>query len=159
MAGGERHLRQFADVPGGDYHAARIGLVAQGLQHLRDLVMPAPVAPLLAVDGAEVAVLVRPFVPNGNAVLLQPADIGVAAQKPQQFIGDGFEMHPLGGQQRKTTGEVKAHLVAEDGAGAGAGAVAFRRAVREDVAQQLKICLHAAPVAASARDRGESSAG
>jgi len=30
---------------------------------------------------------------------------------------------------------------------------------REDVAQQLKICLHAAPVAASARDRGESSAG
>ena len=41
-----------------------------------------PVAPLLAVDRAEIALFVGPFVPDADLVLLQPADIGVAAQKP-----------------------------------------------------------------------------
>ena len=68
-------------------------------------------------------------------------------------------MHPLGGQQRETTGEVKAHLVAKDRARAGAGTVGLGRAVVEDVAQQIKIGLHAAPAGKAATGRGQSSAG
>ena len=37
-----------------------------------------PGAPFGAVDRAEIAVLVRPFIPDADAVLLQVADIGVA---------------------------------------------------------------------------------
>ena len=70
MTGGERHLRQFADVPGGDNHATRIGVITQGLQDACDLVAATPVAPLFAIDRTEVAVRVRPFVPNGNAVFV-----------------------------------------------------------------------------------------
>ena len=67
-------------------------------------------------------------------------------------------MHPLGGQQRETTGEVKAHLVAEDRARAGTGTVSLGRAVRKDVAQKIKIGLHAAPAGKVATGRRQSSA-
>src|SRR3954467_14407270 len=66
VAGSERHLRDLAGVPGGDDLPARRGVPADQLDEARNLVDVAaarrlPVAPLLAVDGAKVAVLVGPF--------------------------------------------------------------------------------------------------
>ena len=47
-----------------------------------------PAAPLVAVDGPEVAVLVGPLVPDADAAVLQPLHVGVAAQEPQQLGED-----------------------------------------------------------------------
>src|SRR3546814_3920413 len=51
-----------------------------------------PGAPLRAVDGSEIAVFVGPLVPDGDAVLLEIGDIGVAPQEPQQFMDDRPQM-------------------------------------------------------------------
>ena len=87
--------------------------------HLVDLVDRtavgrAPVAPLRAVNAAEVAVRVRPLVPDGHAVLVEILDVGVAAQKPEQFVDDGFEVHFFGREQRKALAS-ETHLGAEHG--------------------------------------------
>ena len=41
------------------------------------------------------------------------------------WLDNGFEMQFLGGDQGKTRAQIEAHLIAEDRAGAGAGAVAL----------------------------------
>ena len=97
---------------------------------------------MIAIDRTQLAIGVGPFVPDGDAMLLQPMDIGFAAQEPEQFIDDGFQMHLLGGDQRKTLGQIEAHLVAEDGAGAGAGAVALFHARFEGQSHQIEILPH-----------------
>ena len=99
-----------------------------------------------AIDRPQLAILVGPFVPDADAMLLEPMDIGFAAQEPEQFIDDGFEMHLLGGDQRKTVGQVEAHLMAEDRARAGAGAVALFHALGEHAFHQVEILAHASVI-------------
>ncbi|BCI71056.1 hypothetical protein SPKIRA_18860 [Sphingomonas paucimobilis] len=101
-----------------------------------------PVAPLLAIDGAEVARLVRPFVPDAHLLLLQPADIGVAAQEPEQFDDDRAQMQLLGGQDGKTLGQIEAHLVAEDRQRAGAGAVHLLHTLGQHPVHEVEILAH-----------------
>src|SRR4051812_43709360 len=72
-----------------------------------------PRPPLVAVDRAEVAVGVGPLVPDGDASVLQPLDVGVAAQEPQQLGEDRAGVHPLGRDQREAGTQVEPHLVAE----------------------------------------------
>ena len=95
-----------------------------------------PGAPLVAVYGAEVAVFVGPFVPDGYVVFFQVADVGVAFEKPEQLV------ELFGGEQGEALGEVETHLVAEYGTGAGAGAVGFVSAVAEDVLHEVEVGLH-----------------
>ena len=102
--------------------------------------LPAP--PLLAVDRAEIARLVRPFVPDADLVLLQPADIGVAAQEPEQFDQDRAEVQLLGGEQGEALRQVEAHLVAEHRKRAGAGPVLLLDALVEDAPEEVEIGLH-----------------
>ena len=101
------------------------------------------VAPLVAVDRAEIAVLVRPFVPDADAVFLQVAHVGVAADEPQQLVNDRGQMQPLGRHQRKARREIKAHLVAEHAQRAGARAILLGHAGVADVAQQIQVLAHA----------------
>src|SRR3546814_8886218 len=91
-----------------------------------DAVRPLPVAPLLAVDGAEVARLVGPFVPDADLVLLEVRDVGVALQEPEQLDDDRAQVQLLGGEEREASLQVESHLVAEDRKGADAGAVLLR---------------------------------
>jgi len=70
-------------------------------------------------------------------VLLEPPDVAVAAEEPEEFVGDGLPVHPLGGDEREALGEVEAELAAEHTARAGSGAVAFGGAVLERVAQEV----------------------
>ena len=121
MAGREMHRLKFADVPGGDEEAARVGVVLYLLDERGDLidlaaVGAAPGAPLMAVDGAEVAVGAGPLVPDGDFVVVEVLHISVAAQEPQQLVYDGAQMQLLGGEQREAVIQVEAHLVAEDAA-------------------------------------------
>ena len=51
-------------------------------------------------------------------------------------------MHFLGGQQRKAGVQIKAQLRAEHAYRAGAGAVAFLRAVVEHVLQKVNVLAH-----------------
>ena len=54
-----------------------------------------------AVDRAEIAVRVGPFVPDRDPVLLQPADVRVAPEKPQQLVDHRPHVHLLRGHERK----------------------------------------------------------
>ena len=97
---------------------ARIRVGFQVLHQLGDLVDVAtvrrgPAAPLDTVHGAEFAVGVGPFVPDGDALVLHPLHVGFTAQEPQQFQGHGLEMDPLGGDEREAFGQVEADLAAE----------------------------------------------
>src|SRR5262249_16998915 len=133
--------------PCADDEAARIGVAADHVDDIGHLVDGAavggrPRAPLPSVHRAEVAALVRPFVPDGDAVLVEVADIGVAGEKPQQLVNDGFQVHFLGRQQREAGRKIEAHLVAEHGQRAGAGAVMLLRAVAQDALHQVEVLAH-----------------
>src|SRR4051812_44820103 len=113
-------------------------------------VPPLPVAPVLAVDGAEIAFLVGPFVPDADLLLLQPGDVGVAAQEPEQFDDDRTQMELLGPDQKEAFGEIEPHLVAEDREGARAGPVLLWNARVEDAAEELLVGLHDLSMAGAA---------
>ena len=146
MTGHQRHFGQIGHIPGAHDDAARIGVGFELLHGLRDLVnMTArifrggrrPAAPLHAIHRPEITrFLVGPFIPNRYAAFLQPGGIAVAAQKPQQFENDGFQVHLFGGDQRKAFGKIEAHLVAKHAARARAGAVSFGHAVLEHMAHE-----------------------
>ena len=149
MARRQRHLVDIGRVPGRDDEAARIRVVADLFDHVGELIDRAPVrrrpgAPLAAVDRAEIAVLVRPLVPDAHAVVLQIAHVGVAGDEPEQFVDDRFEMQLLGRDHRKAVRQIEAHLMAEHRQRAGAGAVALLGAVGEDAFHQLVVLAHGA---------------
>ena len=80
VAGRERHVIERCDVPRRDDVTARIRVGAQIGHHLGDLVdvlavWSWPRTPLHAVDRPEFAVLVGPFVPDPDAVLLEVGDV------------------------------------------------------------------------------------
>jgi hypothetical protein len=60
-----------------------------------------PTAPLLAVDGTQVAALVGPFVPDGHRIVAQILDVRFAFQEPQQLVNDRAQMEFLGSDQRE----------------------------------------------------------
>ena len=108
-----------------------------------DLIDAAPVgrqprAPLLAVDRPELAALVGPFIPDGDALLAQPGDIGVAAQEPQQLADDRAQVNALRRDQREALRQIEAQLLAEQRQRAGARAVALARAAVEDAAHRSR---------------------
>ena len=103
---------------------------------------PLPIAPLRAVDAAEIAVLVGPLIPDRDAVLVQVAHVGFAAEKPEQLVDDRFEMQLLRGQQRKSLSQIETRLRAEDGERAGAGAIHARLSLFEHQPKQIVILAH-----------------
>ena len=147
VAGRQRHALDLADVPGADDQAAGIRVAPDLLHDLLHLIDAAPVrrppgAPLGAVDGPQIAVLVRPFVPDADPMLAQVADVGIAAQKPQQFVDDRLEMQLLGGYRREAFAQVEAHLMAENAERARAGTIALAGALLPDPAQEFEVLLH-----------------
>src|SRR4029450_8920430 len=101
-----------------------------------------PVAPLLAIHRPEVAVLIRPLVPNADVSLLQPADIRVAAKKPERLDDYRPKMQLLGGQQGEADGEIESHLRAKQRQGAGTGTVGLRDSFVEHPLHQIEIGPH-----------------
>jgi hypothetical protein len=93
----------------------------------------------VAVHRAQVAVGVRPLVPDGHAVLAQVRRVAVAAQEPEQLDRDRLEVHPLGGDQREVPGQVVAQPLTEEADRAGAGAVGLVHAGLQHPAQQLLV--------------------
>ena len=90
----------FANVPCAYDQAAAVRIRFDLRNDVVDLVdrlavRGSPVAPLCTVDATQIAVFVGPLVPNGNTIIVQEFDIGVAAQEPKQFVYDGFEVQLL----------------------------------------------------------------
>src|SRR5437660_5026191 len=144
VAGRERHLVDVRRIPGADEMAARVGAVADVTYHLRDLVdlatfRRAPVPPLVAVHRSQLAALVRPFVPDADAALLQPLHVGLATQEPQQLVDDRFQVQLLRRQQREARVEREAQLPAEDRERAGAGAIGLARAALEYLGEEIEV--------------------
>ena len=133
----QRHLIDIRWIPRAHDEPPRIGIALELLDEIGDLVDDTavggfPGAPLLAIDRAEVAVFVRPLVPNGDVVVVQVLDVRVAAQEPQQLVDDGAQMQLLGRQQGETLLQVKAHLVAENAVRPRTRAVGFIVTLIED---------------------------
>ncbi len=147
----QSHLVDFAGIPGGDDVTAAVGIFANLFDDAINLIQRpsvggAPVAPLCAVNTAEIAVGVGPFIPDGDAAFVEIFDIGVAFEEPEQLVNDGFEMQFLGGENRKSVGEWKPGLGAENREGAGAGAVGLEPALFEDETEELVVLDNAATV-------------
>src|SRR6185437_8019487 len=145
----ELHFRELGDVPGGDDQPARVRIAADlgdDVRHLVDgpSVGRRPASPLAAVDRPELAVGIRPLVPDRHARRLQRANVGLAAQKPQELVHDRLRVQLLRRDERETLREVEAHLVAEYRQRPGAGAVALAMTVVADMAHEVEIGLHAA---------------
>src|SRR5262245_13425657 len=148
MARRERHPVDLARVPGGDDLPPGVRVFADELDEVGDLVDVAavgalPVAPLLAVNGTEVAGLVRPFVADADVALFQPVDVGVAPKEPQQFDDDRSQMELLSGEEREAVGEIEAHLRAEPRPGACSRAILLLDSVVEDELHEIEILAHA----------------
>ena len=129
--------------------AARIGVAADFLEEPGDLVVGLavrafPGAPLLAVDGAEIAAGVGPFVPDRHPVRLEIGDVGVAPEEPDELLHDRLQMQALGGDEREALPEIEADLAAEQRAHARSGAVALDRAVFQRVAHEVEVGAHRA---------------
>src|SRR5690606_22933755 len=93
-------------------------------------------------DRAEVAVLVGPLVPDRDAVVAQVLRVRVAADEPQQLGHDALEVDLLGGDDGEPLSQVEPHLVPEDTARSGAGAVTLGDPLVEDPADELEVGLH-----------------
>src|SRR6267378_1775214 len=149
VTGHEAHALELAHVPGADHDATRIGVGPEALDGLGDLVDGAsvgcrPGTPLPAVDRAQLAVLIRPFVPDRDVVFAQPGDVGVATQEPQQLVDQRPQVDLPGGDQREAAAEIEAHLVRKHRQGAGAGPVTLAHALGPDPAHQLQVLFHCA---------------
>ncbi|KAJ6264719.1 tRNA modification GTPase [Drechslerella dactyloides] len=150
VAGRKRHLLEVCDVPRAEDDASVVRIVLELVDHFGELVdalagvvgvsalvFGAEVAPLEAVDGAEVAF--RPFgeadgveirsgavaVPDLDAGGLERGGGGVSGDEPEEFVDDGAEVDALGGEEGEgiiREGELERER-GEDGDRAGAGPV------------------------------------
>lgn len=119
MTGGEGHLVKFAHVPGADDQASGVGVLANLLNDLRDLVHCIPIgltprAPLDAVDPTEVPFFIGPFIPDRDLMVVEELQVGLSSEEPKELIDNGLEVSFLGGNQRKPFAQIKSQLMAED---------------------------------------------
>ncbi len=147
VAGRQVHLAEVGHIPGRHYQTARIGILLNLVHHLANLVyvsalIVGPRPPLVAVDMAEVALFVGPFVPDADSMVVEILHVGVAAEKPQQFVDDALEVKLLGGHERESLAEVEAHLMAEHALCPRARAVILHHALIKDAAQEVLVLFH-----------------
>ena len=128
-----------------DDDAARLGIALDQIDRVLYLVdaLAVPIAPLVAVDGPEVAIWIGPRVPDRRVIAeILLVRVGRSREKPQQLAHDRLEQHLLGREQRKAVAKVVAGLRAEDRDRAGAGAILAALTVIEDVLDEIEILLH-----------------
>ena len=147
MAGRECHLVDVARIPGRNQMPSGVRVVFQAVNQLADLVDQAtirgfPAPPLLAIHRPEITIFIGPFIPDADAVFFQVGNVGVALQKPEQFMHDRLQVQLLGGHHREAIGQIKTGLPAENRASSCAGAVRFVVPRIKDVAHQVEILLH-----------------
>ena len=147
----QSHLRKLPHIPCAHDVSSAIWVGPDGLDHLLDLVDMTtvwcrPRTPLVSVNRSQVALGVSPFIPDGDAVVVEPLDIGRPAQEPQQLAEDAAGMQLLGGKQRESFTQVETHLVTEHAARASASAVGLLHAMSKYVVYKVKVLSHPVPL-------------
>lgn len=147
MAGWECHLIDFSYVPSRDEMATGGGFVFEVINEAGDLVdgvarTGGPGAPLLAINGAEVAVFIGPFIPDANLVLLEVGDVGFAFQEPEEFVNDRPEVKFFSGEAREAFTEIVACLSAKNAECPGSSTVASLLAIVKDIRKEIEVSLH-----------------
>src|SRR4051812_20925889 len=147
MARRQRHLLHFAGVPGRNDMAAAFGVPFDLRNPLIDLVdrssiRCAPIAPLRAVNAAQIAVRIGPLIPNRDTMILQIFDVRLAAQEPEQFVNDRFQMKLLGGQEWETFPQRKSRLRAEHRVGSCSGSIPLKLPLLQNESQQIQVLNH-----------------
>ena len=104
-----------------------------------------PGTPLEPVDGAELAMLVGPLVPDRDLVVVQIGDVRITPEEPQELVDNGTQMQFLGGYQWEARRQVEAHLITKHAERAGPGAILLAHPVIAHVAHQVEILLHDLP--------------
>ena len=121
-------------------YASALRAVFQAVYDVVDLInataVPCgPGAPLRTIERAQIAVLSRPFIPDADAVFTEPLGVGIATQKPNQFIDDTFKVNALGRENRKSLLQIKPELSTEHRSGASASSVTAVNAGFTNIAQ------------------------
>ena len=158
VAGRELHRVEFADVPGAEHQPTRLRVGANFLDQTIQLIDldglgrfgsgrrgSTPATPLRAIDRAEFAVFIGPFVPDRDTVVFQGFRIRVSCDEPEQLVNDAFHMELLGRKERESGSlprEVETQLPSEDAASTRSRSVAFVDAVVENVLKQIQIGSH-----------------
>src|SRR5207302_5589418 len=106
-------------------------------------ILAAPIHPLRAVDAAEIAIFVRPFIPDRDAMFTQKTYVRLAAQEPEQLVNDRFKMELLRGEERKIFPQIEPRLRAENGNRPDARAIRARLAALEHQAEEIVVFAHA----------------
>ena len=93
----ERHVIHQGHVPCADDVAPGPRIVLKAVNQSGNLVnglpvVPRPAAPLRAVHGPQLPVLVSPFIPDADSIVFQELDISFPFQEPEQFVNDGAQM-------------------------------------------------------------------
>ena len=86
--------------------------------------------------------LERPLIPNMHVTIDQILDIRIALEKPDEFLDDTAHKHLLGGHERESESQVKAHLIAENAFRPGTGPISLHCSVFHDMTQQVEILFH-----------------
>ena len=143
----ERHFVNETHVPRRNQVSARVRVVFELINEAGYLVDSGavglwPRAPLLAINGTEVAVFVGPFVPDFDAVFFEIGDVGIPFKEPEKLMNDGAEVKFLGGDAGEALPQVVAGLMAKNRECSRAGAVGAGFAVVENVLQKIEVGAH-----------------
>ena len=127
-------MRNIAHIPRADDHPTAVRMMADLINHFADLidfvaVCRSPGTPLGTVNRAQIAILIRPFIPDRHLVVVEILDIRVTVQEPEQFMNDRARMQFLRGDKRKAFRKREPHLVAENRDRSGACAVSLLHSV------------------------------
>jgi len=103
----QSHLPELGRVPCAHYQPPALWIRFDLRDDVVDLIdthaaFAAPIAPLRAVNTTEVAVFISPLIPDRDAVVVEIANVRVAAQEPEQLVDDRFDVQLFRGEQRKS---------------------------------------------------------
>ena len=138
VAGGQSHLIDLGGVPGGHQHPSGVRIPLNCVDDHRKLVdgpsiRSRPGTPLMPINRAQVAVLIGPFIPDGDTVVLEILHVRISGDEPQELIDDRLQMYLFCRKEGKAFRQVEPHLVTEHALRACAGAVLFHCPVRADM--------------------------
>src|SRR3989440_8792861 len=103
----QRHFVDFRRIPRAHYQAPALRICFDLRDQIIDLVharavRAAPVAPLRTIDATEIASFVSPLVPDAHTMFVEITNIGIAAQKPKQFVNDRFDVQLFCCEERES---------------------------------------------------------
>jgi hypothetical protein len=107
-----------------------------------------PRTPLLTVHGPEIAVSVSPLIPDGDLLIFEILNVGIAFKEPEELVYDRFKVNLLRRNKRKPVREVEPQLTTKHRVGSDTGAVwphndtvfintLFRLSVLKDIANKI----------------------